>query len=67
MVTTLLRRTLARSAALLARTPVARGERGATAVEYALMIGFVAIVIVAAVTVLGRNLSSLFQTAATSF
>lgn len=35
-------------------------ERGATAVEYALMVGLIAAVIVGAVTLLGDNISGLF-------
>jgi len=38
-----------------------RDDRGATAVEYGLMVGLIAIVIIAAVTLLGTNVSSLFQ------
>jgi pilus assembly protein Flp/PilA len=45
---------------------VARGERGATAVEYGLMVALIAIVIIAAVALLGGNLSSLFNTVAGS-
>jgi pilus assembly protein Flp/PilA len=41
-------------------------ERGATAVEYGLMVALIAIVIIAAVTLLGQNISELFDTAATS-
>jgi pilus assembly protein Flp/PilA len=41
-------------------------ERGATAVEYGLMVALIAIVIIVAVTLLGSNLSSLFNTVATS-
>jgi pilus assembly protein Flp/PilA len=41
-------------------------ERGATAVEYALMVTLIAIVIIVAVTFLGTNLNQLFQSAATS-
>jgi pilus assembly protein Flp/PilA len=41
-------------------------ERGATAVEYGLMVALIAVVIIAVVTVLGNNLSSLFTTVATS-
>ena len=41
-------------------------DRGATAVEYALMIGFIALVIIAAVTLLGTNLSGFFRSASTS-
>jgi pilus assembly protein Flp/PilA len=43
-----------------------RSERGATAVEYGLMVALIAIVIIVAVTLLGSNLSSLFNTVATS-
>lgn len=42
------------------------GERGATAVEYGLMVALIAIVIIAAVVLLGGNLSSLFDKVATS-
>ena len=45
---------------------LARGERGATAVEYGLMVALIAIVIIAAVTLLGGNLNNLFNTVATS-
>jgi pilus assembly protein Flp/PilA len=41
-------------------------ERGATAVEYALMVALIATVIIVAVTFLGTNLNQLFQSAATS-
>ena len=40
-------------------------ERGATAVEYGLMVALIAIVIIAAVTLLGESISSLFNGAAT--
>lgn len=43
-----------------------RGERGATAVEYGLMVALIAIVIIAAVTLLGGNLNSLFNQVASS-
>lgn len=36
------------------------GEHGATAVEYALMVGLIAVVIVAAVTAFGIGVSNLF-------
>ena len=39
-------------------------ERGATAVEYGLMVALIAIVIIGAVTLLGGNLSTLFNTTA---
>ena len=38
-----------------------RDERGATAVEYGLMVALIAIVIIAAVTLLGNNLKALFN------
>ena len=41
-------------------------DRGATAVEYGLMVAFIAIVIILAVTALGTNLNGLFGSAATS-
>jgi pilus assembly protein Flp/PilA len=37
-----------------------RRERGATAVEYGLMVALIAVVIIGAVTLLGKQLSSLF-------
>jgi pilus assembly protein Flp/PilA len=40
-------------------------ERGATAVEYGLMVALIAVVVIVAVTLLGENLSSLFNTVAT--
>ena len=40
-----------------------RDERGATAVEYGLMVALIAIVIIAAVIVLGDNLSAMFDAA----
>lgn len=39
------------------------GEEGATAVEYALMVALIALVIVTAVTALGLGLPGLFQSA----
>lgn len=41
-------------------------ERGATAVEYGLMVALIAIVILAAAKMLGTNLSTLFHQSATS-
>ncbi len=40
------------------------GERGATAVEYALMVALIALVIAAAVALLGTSLQPLFRNAA---
>lgn len=36
-------------------------DRGATAVEYGLMVGLIAVAIIAAVTLLGGNLTDLFN------
>ena len=38
-----------------------RDERGATAVEYGLLVGLIAVVIIAAVTLLGTNLNAMFE------
>ena len=38
-----------------------RKERGATAVEYGLMVGLIAVVIIAAVILLGTRLNLMFQ------
>lgn len=43
-----------------------RSDKGATAVEYGLMVALIAIVIIAAVILLGGNLSTLFNKVATS-
>ena len=50
----------------IARFQARAAERGATAVEYALMVALIALVIIVAVTLLGNNLSGLFNTAANS-
>jgi pilus assembly protein Flp/PilA len=42
--------------------PRREDERGATAVEYSLMVGLIGAVIVGAVTVLGVNVLGLFNT-----
>ena len=39
----------------------ARDDRGATAVEYAIMVGFIAAVIVVAVTAFGVSVKGLFE------
>jgi pilus assembly protein Flp/PilA len=44
----------------------ATAERGATAVEYGLMVALIAIVIIVAVSTLGGNLSGLFTEVAGS-
>lgn len=41
-------------------------ERGATAVEYGLMVFLIALVIIVAVTTLGTNLSTLFSSVASA-
>jgi pilus assembly protein Flp/PilA len=43
-----------------------RDEEGATMVEYAFMVGLVALVALVAVSVFGKNLSSEFSTIATT-
>jgi pilus assembly protein Flp/PilA len=42
-----------------------REERGATAVEYGLLVGLIAVVIIVAVTALGGKLTTLFNSATT--
>jgi pilus assembly protein Flp/PilA len=41
-------------------------EKGATAVEYGLMVSLIAVVIIAAVTLIGTNLRTIFTTVAGS-
>ena len=41
-----------------------RDERGATAVEYGLMVALIAVVIIGVVTTLGGNLKGIFTTTA---
>lgn len=43
-----------------------RKDRGATAVEYGLMVGLIAVVIIAAVIALGGNLNTIFDGVGTS-
>lgn len=43
-----------------------RSEKGATAVEYGLMVALIAVVIIAAVRLLGTNINTMFQSAATA-
>ncbi|MDV7999863.1 Flp family type IVb pilin [Rhodococcus sp. IEGM 1408] len=42
-----------------------RKDRGATAVEYGLMVGLIAVVIIAAVVLLGGRLNEMFETVVT--
>jgi pilus assembly protein Flp/PilA len=51
--------------ALVARDRM-REEKGATAVEYGLMVGLIAVVIIATVTLLGNQLDALFQRVVTA-
>ena len=43
-----------------------RDQRGATAVEYGIMVSLIAVVIIVAVTMLGSNLNSTFENVACS-
>jgi pilus assembly protein Flp/PilA len=43
-----------------------REESGATAIEYGLIVALIAVVIITAVTTLGTNLSTKFDSAATA-
>jgi pilus assembly protein Flp/PilA len=45
-----------------AQARLAREEKGATAVEYGLMVGLIAAVIIGTVALLGGQLNGLFQT-----
>lgn len=45
-------------------TSLMRDEEGATMVEYGLLVALIAMVALAAITILGQNLSSLFNTVA---
>ncbi|MFA5787961.1 MAG: Flp family type IVb pilin [Actinomycetota bacterium] len=46
---------------MASRLSLSDGERGATAVEYALMVALIAVVIIAAVTLLGTQISAMFS------
>ena len=46
----------------VAQNRLEREEKGATAVEYGLMVGLIAVVIIGAVTLLGGELKTLFTT-----
>ena len=43
-----------------------KGDRGATAVEYGLLVALIAVIIIVAVALLGTNLSETFNDVATS-
>jgi Flp pilus assembly pilin Flp len=49
------------------RLGIRRGDHGATSVEYALMVGLIALVIVAAVTIFGRNVITLYDVPSSIF
>lgn len=46
------------------KTRLTSEEKGATAVEYGIMVALIAVVIIAAVTLFGGNLSSMFNSVA---
>ena len=48
----------------LVAQPLRRDERGATAVEYALILIFIALVIIAGLTLLGAKLNQLYHVVA---
>jgi pilus assembly protein Flp/PilA len=52
--------------AIAARTRLLREERGATAVEYGLIVGLIAVAIVAVLLLLGPQLAGLFTTVSES-
>lgn len=47
---------------ILTRLEILKEEKGATAVEYGLMVTLIALAIIITVTLLGTTLSNLFQT-----
>ena len=49
---------------LQSRLQQVRNETGASAVEYVLLVALIAVVIIAAVTLLGGNLADIFQSVA---
>ena len=46
------------------KTRLSNEEKGATAVEYGIMVALIAVVIIAAVTLFGGNLSTMFNNVA---
>jgi pilus assembly protein Flp/PilA len=42
------------------RRPSATSDEGATAVEYALLVGLIAVIIISSVTLLGGNINTMF-------
>lgn len=61
-----MRQRLLKSQARVALTARVIGDRGATAVEYALLVALIAVVIIAAVTLLGTNLTGIFNKTASA-
>jgi pilus assembly protein Flp/PilA len=55
-----------RQFAVLVRTLLTGGEKGATATEYSLLVGLIALVIVIGVTAFGANLNAFFGGLATT-
>jgi pilus assembly protein Flp/PilA len=51
---------------LVADMKAKRDERGATAVEYGLMVALIAVVIIGVVTLLGTSISTMFQSVVTA-
>jgi pilus assembly protein Flp/PilA len=51
---------------LQVKTAALRSDRGATAVEYGLMVALIAIIIILAVALLGTNLKGIYNRTATS-
>ena len=51
---------------LRGRPGLHRGDHGATAVEYAIMVSLIAVVIVSSVTLFGQNIIQLFQVPASA-
>ena len=52
--------------AFVAQMRLGKAAKGATAVEYGLLVALIAVVIIAAVTMLGTSLSTLFNSVATT-
>jgi pilus assembly protein Flp/PilA len=48
----------------IGRAGLSRDERGATAVEYGLMVALIAVAILGAVTLIGTNMQSMFSSIA---
>lgn len=57
--------TLLRDMALLRPAALSGDDEGATAVEYALLVGLIAVIIISSVTLLGGNIDAMFNDVAT--